>query len=297
MIWPDDNIIIMKSIAALISVGVVLGALYMSTPATVDIDSEFQQFVLDYRRSYFSQAEYNLRKQIFKDNLDQISQLNTEHPDATFGVNEFADLTFEEFSVRFGVRGTNAVEGERDDKVVQEAYPKRDWADSIDYREQDIIGPAKDQGSCGSCWTFSATGAIESNCNLVTGEHTHDHLSEEEMVMCASEKEDDSEYYECAGCNGGWMSRGVQYNVNKHGQVYDDVCPYIAKDQACSAIDWSKHETDRHCSVKKAWNFRLGSFEDLNNAIQDGTVAVGVNASPWMFYRGGVLKAEKCKSG
>ena len=126
----------MKPILALISavaLGAVLMGLYAQKPTEDDLDSQFQSFITEHRKSYFSATEYNLRKSIFAQNLDTIEKMNAEDDKAEFGVNQFADLTIEEFSRRLKVPGKGLSEEDRDDKVDQEAYPTREWATTLDW--------------------------------------------------------------------------------------------------------------------------------------------------------------------
>ncbi|KAF4753586.1 hypothetical protein FOZ63_024944, partial [Perkinsus olseni] len=99
------------------------------------------------------------------------------------GVNEYADLTSEEFSaqrlrplkVDKELKGTILVQAE-DDAV--------DLPDVVDWRPKGVLNPIKDQGKCGSCWAFSANGALEAQYAIATGKLLS--FSEQQLVDCST---------------------------------------------------------------------------------------------------------------
>ena len=162
------------------------------------------------------------------------------------GDTPFSRKTFEEKKELFGgdVPKFNGAEYyiggifEVDDSAVWDAYtsdyiPDFDWRmrhsatiKGSPYFQDETTGwvtPVKDQGNCGSCWAFSAVGAMESVAKLYRNTSYNFDLSEQELVSCSN-----------AGlCIGGFASEALAYISNN--MIQDEISfPYKAQDRPCS---------------------------------------------------------------
>ena len=111
-----------------------------------------------YNKSYVgSSDEYELRRKHYERNLERIAELNSEHgPTTTFGVNQFSDLSFEEFCEQKLGSYISSPSSSEDTKVKTTVLE----AASVDWRN--VTTPVRDQGTCGACWAISAIQQLES---------------------------------------------------------------------------------------------------------------------------------------
>ncbi|MEA3339202.1 MAG: C1 family peptidase [Chloroflexota bacterium] len=149
-----------------------------------------------------------------------------------------------------------------------------DWRDN---NGKNWVTPVRSQGSCGSCWAFSAIGAVESAVLIYTEDPDKDiDLSEQHLVSdCCS----------AGGCNGGWPDWALDY-IRDTG-VPDEVCyPYTHKDTACDpCAGWQ----DRAWKIT-GHEYVKPSEHDFKSALQEyGPISVVVTVpSDWYYYRTGV---------
>ncbi|XP_027094422.1 low-temperature-induced cysteine proteinase-like [Coffea eugenioides] len=185
----------------------------------------YEEWLVKHGKSYNGLGEKDKRFEIFKDNLRYIDEQNSL-PNRTYqlGLNRFADLSNEEY--RSTYLGTRPDPKRRLAKTSSDRYRPKvgdSLPNSIDWREKGAVLPVKDQGSCGSCWAFSAVAAVEGINQIVTGDLIS--LSEQELVDC------DTSYDE--GCNGGLMDYAFEFIINNGGIDTEEDYPYRGRDMRC----------------------------------------------------------------
>ncbi|KFQ53242.1 Cathepsin S, partial [Pelecanus crispus] len=140
------------------------------------------------------------------------------------------------------------------------------------------------QGSCGSCWAFSAVGALEAQVKLKTGKLVS--LSAQNLVDC-------SMMYGNKGCSGGFMTGAFQYIIDNQGIDSDDSYPYTAQNGTCQY-----NASTRAATCSKYVELPYADEEALKDAVANiGPVSVAIDATqPTFFlYRSGVYDDPRCK--
>jgi len=102
-------------------------------------------------------------------------------------------------------------------------------ASAVDWAANGITGPVKDQGSCGSCYTFASNTVLEATVSIQKGT-PYQRLSEQQIVDCANWYA--TSYYYLYGCNGGYMTE-VWWYQRDEGAMLDEDYPYTASEGVC----------------------------------------------------------------
>jgi len=152
---------------------------------------------------------------------------------------------------------------------------------SLDWREKSVVTPVKNQGACGSCWSFSATGALESVWAIYSG--SLEELSEQQLIDCST-------LYGNNACNGGEMTAAFEYVID-HGICLENDIPYLGKKQNCPD---SKCNTIPHFSSCKLLG--KANQQQMMRYVQYHPLSVGIQADQplFKFYKSGVITSKDC---
>jgi len=173
--------------------------------------------------------------------------------------------------------------------ALLEKVEKRE-ATSLDWVARGAQVAVKNQGGCGSCWTFGAISPLEGNYYILTGEKKA--FSEQEYLDC-------SVTYD--GCNGGWMSYCYNYNLNTGHMATEDNAPYVGTSAASGASNCKWSSTANGFTKAKVTSYsRTKGDAGLQTALQGGIVTVAIKVTgTFGSYRSGVwdCDADDCNSG
>jgi cathepsin F len=243
----------------------------------------FSKFMKQYNKQYATTEEYNLRFNNFKANLRRNAELNRKHPQATFGINKYSDLSHDEFRgkmllPKFDPNQDNTClwPYHRTAKVNAQAIPST-W----DWSKKGAVTPVKNQASCGSCWTFSTAENIEGQWFLSKGKLIS--LSEQWIVDCSHgclQSEPDL----CnGGCGGGLPWLAYEDIITNGGLTDETDYPYTGEDGTCQTgkpimatiANWTALSTDVN--------------QIMTYLVSNGPLSITLNADLLFSYTGGII--------
>ena len=246
--------------------------------AISELEMKYVQYLADFGKTLSTHTEFNLRMDHFARSIKEIEEHNAT--DSTFkkGLTHLSDWSENEYRQLLGLRrephpvGTQYI-----------SYPEVENYNSIDWIAKGAVTAVKDQGQCGSCWSFSATGTMEGEHFVRTGKLLS--FSEQQLVSCST-----ANY----GCNGGWQYKAFKY-YESHDAITEANYPYTSgRGQVASCQYSSKTKTSVEASN---YGFvTADSISDMYSALTKQPLAVSVEAdrSAWQNYSSGVLSGTAC---
>ncbi|XP_052808419.1 procathepsin L-like isoform X2 [Mya arenaria] len=251
-----------------------------------DMEHLFSTFKQVHSRVYADQWEEQYRRGIFEAHVSHIKDHNKKYSNGEksyfLGVNQFTDMTHKEFLQLY----TGHIKDRQQHNASTYLSPSNILLpDQVDWRQKGYVTPVKNQGQCGSCWSFSATGSIEGQHFKATGKLIS--LSEQQLVDCSGS-------FGNQGCNGGLMDQAFEYVKSSGGLESEDDYPYLAEERDCTFDEYKVEAT-----VTGYVDIPEGSESQLQAAVAAiGPVSIAIDAShsSFQFYSGGIYDEPECSS-
>lgn len=264
----------MKLIAAS-AIAFVMGA--KAIEPVGDVEAALFEFWKAEYKMEFPEGETDMRMRIFAANHAKIEKHNAGNAGWTMSHNQFSHMTPEEFKAQStGYHNMPKTFGNNGGPRV-DLSPYVTTPDSIDWETNGAVTGVKDQGSCGSCWSFSTTGGLEGAYYI----KNQDLQSFSEGMLVDCDTVDD-------GCSGGLMDNAYGW-IQKNGGL-------------CTEEDYAYEPVDGHCkkgctvvdgSAPTGWTDVATSEDALEAAVALAPVSIAIEAdqSSFQFYAGGVMNS------
>jgi len=280
----------------------------------------FEQWSVEFRQDFDNEDH---KQHVFKNwivNDKHIDTVNSQNLTYALGHNHLSGLNSEEFSAYMGFstvisRPDNLQKISRDDvkKVVcisecikssKESTTKEtlgcvsdcmktdDYtlgaATSINWVDNGAVTPVKDQGQCGSCWSFSTTGALEGAYYVKYGKLPS--FAEQQLVDCDNFQHGGKDH----GCNGGLMDNAFSWIGKNGGLCGETSYPYVSGttkkagtcETGCEIIDNSK--------VVSFHDVSKSSDQAMMEALSQQPVSIAIQADQkdFQLYKSGVFSGS-----
>lgn len=269
-----------------------------------DVKAAWGSYKHAYGKKYASTKEENLRRALWLDNVAKINQHNEEAAKGkhsfTLGINHLTDRTPEEYSKLLGSRKPSTPSRvkrstEPDEPVYYSTVPVSELPVNVNLTTTGMVGPVQNQGECGSCWAYSACGAIEGQYFAATGNFIL--LSEQNLVDCSTSEGN-------FGCDGGFPTNAYWYVLENGGIDSASCYPYVEYDYY-EYTDPQENSCvyNSSCDIAKltGWEtIQAGNETALQQAVAlIGPISVCIDASPltFQYYQDGVYSDMTCTAG
>jgi cathepsin L len=251
----------------------------------------FDRYVKEYGKNY-SPEEIEHRRSVFEARLEQIKKHNQDSTKTwKNGINHFSDRTEEELKQLLGYRKELAYlsKSQKEAKRYVSPFPKQllnaPIPKHVDWREKGVVTAVKDQGQCGSCWTFGTAETVESHFAIHTGDLMD--LSEQQILDCTPNP---NQCGGTGGCGGGTAELAMARIIQMGGLSSEWTYSYQSY--------WGKNFQCQFNTSQTAPIAKLSAYVDCPSneyspiiaaVAHAGPLVISVDASSWFAYESGVF--------
>jgi len=260
--------------------------------SSMSITERFDEWVSEYKMFIENKDVYSnvLEKWISNDKF--ITEHNKKNELFVLGHNQFSGMDSEDFKsylgLSFGSSFFNISIPENSKQLYQVDVSK--LPSSIDWVKLGAVTEVKDQGQCGSCWSFSTTGSLEGIDLIKNGKLNS--YSEQQLVDCDNFKNGGKDH----GCNGGLMDNAFSWIHKNGGLCLENDYIYV------SGLSKQADACKKTCTLTNT--SQITSFQDvvpssdnlmmLALSLQPVSIAIEADQKEFQLYKSGVFTSTNC---
>lgn len=240
-------------------------------------EAKFVDWLKQYNVQLKNGEEFSHRLSVFASNDDYITEENAKGHPYSLGHNEYSMYTNDEFRAMMRldqpIPAPVIADGVHSDENVSAVPASVDWVSS------GAVTGVKNQGNCGSCWSFSTTGCLEGAYKIKYGSLPS--FSEQELVDCDTTD---------SGCNGGWMTNAFKWVQGNGGLCTESAYAYTSGNTGTAGTCKKSSCTSVSGSRVAAYYSVSGTESALQTAVASQPISVAIDASTaFQFYKSGVF--------
>lgn len=278
----------------------------------------FEKWVSEFKQEFTGNEHHDMVMSKWIENDKYIEEINAKNLTYKLGHNQFSGMNSEDFSKYLGYsnlfaeRGINinkfknklekteclygCVKHHKDAGTLKtiecvtncfdsESYDTVALPDSVDWVTAGAVTPVKNQGQCGSCWSFSTTGALEGAFYIKTG--TLDSFSEQQLVDCDNRKNGGKDM----GCNGGLMDNAFTWIKKNGGLCTESDYPYTSGTTKTSGACVTTCAIVKESDIVGFVDVSPNSDNAMMTALAKQPVSIAIEADQKNFqlYKSGVF--------
>jgi C1A family cysteine protease len=296
---------------------VLNASLLLASVSAFNLQDRFSNWLSDFKVTVENEEHRSHLLRNWIENDEHIKNINSQNKTYVLGHNQFSGMNSEEFSHYLGLSGAwesriENLEHKIDEvKCLSQCVSHFDkshkletvgcvkaclsdsvenvrLASSINWVEKGAVTPVKDQGQCGSCWSFSTTGALEGAYYITYGNLKS--FSEQQLVSCDNRKNGGKDM----GCNGGLMDNAFSWIEKNGGLCLESDYPYTSGttkssgtcETTCSVVSDSK--------ITQFVDVKANSDNDMMQALNQQPVSIAIEADQkdFQLYKSGVFSGS-----
>ena len=252
---------------------------------------DFEQWMFDFKIRIPSIEYFQSTFQKWIDNDEYIEKINSLYLDYSLGHNQFSGMDSKDYSEFLRLSNLMNTTKTFENRILYNTNTTLDVNTlplEVNWVYSGAVTPVKDQGQCGSCWSFSTTGALEGAYYIMYDKLVS--FSEQQLVDCDNLKNDGRDH----GCNGGLMDNAFSWIQKNGGLCSESDYPYVSgntqKSSTCqkSCVNVPYSIVDGYMDVPPA------NYNAMQSVLTQQPISIAIEADQrdFQLYSSGVFTGK-----